>query len=175
MRTPTLAAGAAALLLPLLACSQSPQLKLPSFQELNGHATESVDVSLGALPLQFAASLMDDHDPGSAEVKRTLQGVKSVQIRSYRFDTDRDCSQAGLGSLQAQLAQPGWTRIVQAQKRDHEDVDVYVALEDQVIRGIAIVACQPRELTIVNVVGTVSLDQVARLRRTFAQGSSGIM
>lgn len=175
MRTSTLAAGALALLLPLLACSQSPQLTLPSFDDLKAHATESVDITLGALPLHFAAWLMDDHEADSAEVKRALQAVKSVQIRSYRFDTDDGCSQADLGPLQAQLAQPGWSRLVQTHKRDHEDVDIYVALEDQVIKGIAIVACQPRELTVVNIVGTVSLDQLARLRHTFARGTAGIM
>jgi hypothetical protein len=52
---------------------------------------------------------------------------------------------------------------------------VYVALEDQVIKGIAIIACEPRELTVVNIVGTVSLDQLARLRHTFAPGTAGIM
>jgi hypothetical protein len=161
--------------LPLLACSQSPQLTLPSFEDLKGHATESVDITLGALPLHFAAWLMDDHDGDSAEVKRALQAVKSVQVRSYRFDTDSGCSQVDLGPLHAQLAQPGWSRLVQAHKRDHEDVDVYVALEDQVIKGIAIIACQPRELTVVNIVGTVSLDQLARLRHTFAPGTAGIM
>jgi hypothetical protein len=169
------AAAAAALLLPLLACSQSPELKLPSLGDLKEHATESVDITLGAFPLHFAASLMDDRDGDSAEVRKALKAVKSVQIRSFRFDTDFACSRADLGALHSQLSQPGWSRLVQAHKRNHEDVDVYVALEDQVIRGIAIVACQPREFTIINIVGTVDIDQLARLRRALTPGPMGIM
>lgn len=175
MHIRTLAAAAAALLLPLLACSQSPELKLPSLGDLKEHATESVDITLGAFPLHFAASLMDDRDGDSAEVKKALKAVKSVQIRSFRFDTDFACSQADLGALRSQLSQPGWSRLVEAHKRNQEDVDVYVALEDQVIRGIAIVACQPREFTIINIVGTVDLDQLARLRRALPPGRTGIM
>jgi hypothetical protein len=106
MRTPTLAAGALALLLPLIACAQSPRLILPSFEDLKAHATESVDITLGALPLHFAAWLMDDHDGDSAEVKRALQAVKSVQIRSYRFDTDTGCSQAARAARAAGLESP---------------------------------------------------------------------
>jgi len=79
----------------------------------------------------------------SAEVSKALKAVKSVQIRSFRFDTDFACSRADLGALRSQLSQPGWSRLVQVHNRNQEDVDVYVALEDQVIRGIAIVACQP--------------------------------
>ena len=174
MRTSALAA-ATALLLPLVACSQTPQLSLPSFPDLNGHATESVDISLGAFPLHFVASLIDDHDGGdSAEVKRALQGVKSVQIRSYQLDADYSCSQADLASLHSQLSQPGWSRLVQAHKRDHEDVDVYVALEDQVIKGLAIIACQPREFTIVNIVGSIAPDQLVRLRRALAGSADGM-
>ena len=168
-------AAAAALLLPLLACSQSPELKLPSLGDLKRHATQSVDITLGAFPLHFAASLMDDRDGDSAEVRKALKAVKSVQIRSFRFDSDFACSQADLGALRSQLSQPGWSRLVEAHKRNREDVDVYVALEDQVIRGIAIVACQPREFTIINIVGAVDLDQLARLRSALTPGPTGTM
>jgi hypothetical protein len=175
MHTRTLLAGAAALLLPLLACSQGPQLKLPSLPDFKQPATETVDITLGAAGLHFAAALMDDDDSDSAGVKRTLEGLKSVQIRSFEFESDYACSQANLGPLRSQLSQPGWSRVVQTHERDEENVDMYVALEDQVVKGLAIITCQPRELTIVNVVGTIHLDQVARLRRTFAPGTTGTM
>jgi len=174
-QTRTLAAAAAALMLPLIACSQTAELRLPALADLREHATESVDITLGAFPLHLAAWLMDDEDKDSAEVKKTLQAVKSVQIRSYKFDTDQSCSRADLGALHAQLAQPGWTRLVEEHKRDHEDVDVYVTLEDHVVRGLAVIACQPREFTIVNIVGTIDVDQLARLQRHFAPGTTGAM
>lgn len=170
-----LAAGAAGLTLPLLACSHGPELRLPASTDFRQPATETVNITLGAMPLHFAAALMDDHDSEAAAVKQTLAGVKSVQIRSYEFASDYPCAQTDLGPLRSQLAQPGWTRLVETHKRDRENVDIYVALNDHVVRGVAIIACEPRELTIVNVVGTVDLDQVARLRHTFAGGSAGNM
>jgi Domain of unknown function (DUF4252) len=175
MYTRTLVAGAAGLMLPLLACSQGPELRLPSFPDFKQPATETVNITLGASPLHFAASLMDDHDSDTAGVKKALEGVKSVQIRSYRFASDYACSQADLGPLRSQLSQPGWTRLVETHKRDKENVEVYVALDDTRVKGVAIIACQPREFTIVNVVGTIDLDQVARLRHTFAPGTTGTM
>lgn len=168
-------AGAACLMLPLLACSRGPELRLPALPDFRQPATETVNITLGAAPLHFAASFMDDHDSDAAGVKKTLEGVKSVQIRSFRFESDYSCPEADLGPLRSQLSQPGWTRLVETRKRDKENVDIYVALEDRVVRGVAIIACQPREFTIVKVVGTIDLDQVARLRHALAGGTTGTM
>ncbi len=168
-----LAAGAACLTLPLLAAAGNPQLRLPSFPDLKEQATESVDLTLGWMPLHLMGWLMNDGDPESAEVRKTLQGLKSVQIRSYQFSADYAYPQAAIDQLRAQLSAPGWSPLVQVRKRgdqegkDKENVDIYVALEDKKVRGLVIIACEPREFTIVNIVGTIDLDQIASLRKTF--------
>jgi len=175
-----LAAAAACLTLPLLACAQAPQLKLPSFPDLKEHATESVDLQLGWMPLHFVGWLMNAGDSDSAEVKKTLQGLKSVQIRSFEFSADYAYPQAEVDQLRAQLSAPGWSPLVQVRKRgdqegrNREHVDIYVALEDQKVKGLVIIACEPREFTVVNIVGSIDLEQIAALRRTFAHPGKGI-
>jgi len=172
MHTRTLVTGAAALMLPLLACSENPELR-PDFRQ---HATQTIDIRLGALPLHFAASFMDDQDEDVAQLKQALRSVKSVRIRHYEFDSDFACSQAEASPLRAQLSQPGWTHVVEEHNRKHgEDVDVYLAVDDQVVKGLAIIACEPREYTIVDITGSVNLSQLARLRHTFGQGTTGTM
>lgn len=172
MHTRTLVAGAAGLLLPLLACSQGPELR-PDFRQ---HATETVDITLGALPLHFAASFMDDQDDDVAQLRQALESVKSVRIRNYQFDSDFACSQADSSPLRSQLSQPGWTHVVEEHNRKHgEDVDVYLAVDDQAVKGVAIIACEPREYTIVSIIGTVNLSRLARLRHALSQGTTGTM
>jgi hypothetical protein len=173
-RSARLLAGAAlCLTLPLLACAQSPQLKLPSFQGLKDHATETVDLTLGSMPLQLAGWLVNDSDPDGAELKKTLQGIKSVQIRSFQFSTDYTYPQAEIDQLRAQLSGPGWSPLVQVRQRGgeegnkKEDVDIYVALEDKKVKGLVIIACEPREFTVVNITGTIDLEQIGGLRKTF--------
>jgi Domain of unknown function (DUF4252) len=175
-----LAVAAVCLTLPLLATAQSPQLKLPSFPDLKEHATESVDLTLGWMPLHLVGWLMNDGDPDSAEVKKTLQGLKSVQIRSFQFSTDYSYPQAEIDQLRAQLSAPGWSPLVQVRKRGDqegrtkENVDIYVALEDKKVKGLVIIACEPREFTVVNIVGTIDLEQIAGLRKTFVPPGKGI-
>lgn len=168
-----IALAAVCLTLPLLATAGSPQLRLPSFPGLKERATDSVDVTLGGMPLRLAASLMNDGDPDSAAVRKTLQGLKSVQIRSFQFSADYAYPQAEIDQLRAQLSAPGWSPLVQVRKRgdeaggNRENVDIYVALEDKKVKGLVIIACEPREFTVVNITGSIDLEQIAGLRKTF--------
>lgn len=173
-------AAAACLTLPLLATARGPELQLPSFPGLREQATESVDLTLGWMPLHLMGWLVKDGDPDSAQVREALKGLKSVQIRSYRFGTDYAYPQADIDRLRAQLSAPEWSPLVQVRKRgdhegqDKEHVDIYLALEDKKVKGLVIIACEPRELTIVNIVGTIDLEQIASLRRTFVPPANGI-
>ena len=175
-----LAVAAVCLTLPLLATAEGPQLRIPSFPDLKEHATESVDLTLGWMPLHFVGWLMNDGDPDSAEVKKTLAGLKSVQIRSFQFSADYAYPQAEIDQLRAQLSAPGWSPLVQVRKRgdqqgrNKENVDIYVALEDKKVKGLVIIACEPREFTVINIVGTIDLDQIAGLRKTFVPPGKGI-
>jgi hypothetical protein len=181
MNARLLAVAAACLTLPLLATAQGPpQLRLPSFPELKQHATESVDITLGWMPLHLMGMFMDDGDPDTAEMKQTLKGLKSVQIRNYQFAADNAYPQADIDQLRAQLSAPAWSPLVQVRKRgdaegkDRQNVDIYVALEDKKVKGLVIIACEPRELTIVNIVGSIDIEQIASLRKTFVGPGKGL-
>jgi hypothetical protein len=175
-----LAVATLCLTVPLLAAAQALQLRLPSFPGLKEHATESVDLTLGWMPLHLVGWLMNDGDPDSAEVRKTLEGLKSVQIRSFEFSADYAYPQAEIDQLRAQLSSPGWSPLVQVRKRGDQDgrnkenVDIYFALEDQKVKGLVIIVCEPREFTVVNIVGSIDLEHVAALRKTFVHPGKGI-
>ena len=158
-----------ALTLPLLASAQTPELRIPSFDDLQHKAIDSVNLTIDSTLLGLAGQFVPDSDPHSAELKKTLAGLKYVQVRSFRFDSDFAYSKSDIDSVRTQLAAPEWTRLVQV--RDHnknEDVDVYLALDQHVIKGVAIITSDPRKFTIVNVVGTVDMSQIAQLQKAFA-------
>jgi len=101
--------------------------------------------------------------------------VKSLQIRSFKFDSDVTYPQAEIDAIRSQLSRPGWTRLVQVRKRgDRDNVDIYIALDDHTIKGITILACEPREFTVVSIVGSIDLEQIAALQRTFVHPGNGM-
>jgi Domain of unknown function (DUF4252) len=178
MRTRTLAAALPGLLLtcllpaclavPGLASAQDAQLKLPAFTDLKEKAIKSVDLTIDSTTLGMMGWFMSDTDPEAAELKKTLHGVKSVQIRSYKFTSDFAYSRADVEAVRSQLTGPGWSQLVQVHDSDkNEGVDIYIAVADKTVKGFALIAADRREFTIVNIVGAVDLDQVARLRKTF--------
>jgi hypothetical protein len=173
MRTRTLAAALPCLLLaclalPLLAAAQDAQLKLPAFTGLKEKAIKSVDLTIDAKTLGMMGWFMSDADKDSANLKKTLEGLKSVQIRSYKFTSDFAYSRADVEAVRSQLTGPGWSRLVQAHDRDKDEgVDIYLAVADKTVKGFALIAADRREFTIINIVGAVDLDQVAQLRKTF--------
>ena len=165
MRYRTLLAALVCLGLPLLAAGQSPQLNLPSFTSLQHKATRTVDFTIGSLVLGLVGILIDEHDKDSAEVKRIIGGLKTVQVRSYRFDSDFVYPSADVDAVRAQLSAPGWSQLTQVRNRKtNKDVDVYIALENHKVMGLAVIESEPRAFTIVNIVGAIDLDEVAKVR-----------
>lgn len=155
-----------AVVVPMLAVAQGPRLEFPSFTHLQQKAIEVVDIDIGSWPLGIASWLMDDEDPDSAEMKQVLKGLKAVRVRSYQFESDNEYSKGDVDAVRSQLSGQGWRRLVQVRKRNsHEDVDVYVNMDKDKVAGFAIVASEPREFTIVNIVGTIDIKQVARLQK----------
>ena len=158
-----------ALALPLVASAQSPELKIPTFSDLDHKAVNSVNVTLDSALLGLADHFLDGNDPKTEQLKKTLGGVKSVQVRSFQFDSDFVYSKADVDSVRSQLTGPGWSRLVQVHDRNKkEDVDVYLAMDKHVVTGVAIITSDPRKFTIVNVVGTLDMDQVTQLQKAFA-------
>ena len=67
-----------------------------------------------------------------------------------------------------QLNAPGWSRIVEARsKKDSTNVDVFVLIDGEKAQGLAIIASEAREFTIVNIVGNIDLEQLHDLEGNF--------
>jgi hypothetical protein len=114
--------------------------------------------------LQFAAKFLDGDKPDEANVKKLLNGIEGIYVKSFEFKGPGGWSQADLDSVRNQLRGPQWSRIVGVKStEDGENVEVWVHSENQKMNGIAIVASEPKELTIVNIVGTIDLNSLAEL------------
>jgi hypothetical protein len=154
----------ACLLLPTLAAAQDAKLKLPDFRSLAGKATESVNVTLSPWLLRIAAAFVDDKDADGAATKKLLAGIKSIEVRSFEFAEDFAYSAADIDAIKLQLAAPGWSQLLQIHDRNkNEDVDMYLFVENSRTSGFALIAREPREFTIINIVGSISPEDWPKL------------
>jgi Domain of unknown function (DUF4252) len=154
----------ACLLLPTLAAAQDARLRLPDFSSLAGKATETVNISLGPWLLHMAGAFIDDKDEDAAATKHLLAGIHSIQVRSYQFSTDFAYSSADIDSVRKQLSGPGWSQLMQVHHRDKsEDVDMYILVENNLTKGFALISSEPRQFTIINIVGSINIDDLPKL------------
>jgi hypothetical protein len=169
MRIRYVVLSCALLLIPLVAAAQPGRLVLPDFAGLAKKASQSVNISLDPPLLSLAAGILSaDSNPNDAAVKDLITGLQGVYVRSYRFDHDGAYSKADVDAVRAQLAGPGWTPLVSTHDRAaRSDVDIFIRRNGQRTEGMAIIASQPRALTIVNIVGPIDLAKLAQLQGHF--------
>lgn len=157
--------------LPTASLAGGPRLQMPDFSHLRSKANDSVDITIGG-PLLHLVSRLASHDEDADEEEKAaidiLKDISSVQVRNFKFDDEGVYSMADLDRVRAQLDAPCWNHLVEQHKREpREDTDVYMCMEDGKIRGIAVVASEPREFTIVNVIGNIDIDKLSKLEGQF--------
>lgn len=163
-----LVTAALALAAPAFSQQLKGQLLLPEFASLTNKATESVAVTLDSTLLGMGCRFLSAEDPEEADVKKLCNGLKGIYVRSYTFDSDFAYPKADVDSVRKQLSGPGWSRIVEARStKDQTNVDVFVLVDNGKAMGLGIIASEPREFTIVNIVGNVDLEQLHSLEGKF--------
>jgi Domain of unknown function (DUF4252) len=158
-----------ALLAPALAwAAPNPKLLLPDFSALAQKATESVSITLDSTLLAVAGRFLDSNDPQDAAAKEVLKGLQGIYVRSYTFDTDSAYLQADVDAIRNQLSAPGWSRLVETRSRKtHANVYIYIMLANNQAVGLALIASEPRQFTIVNIVGAIDLEKLHKLEGQF--------
>jgi hypothetical protein len=144
------------------------QLRIPEFSALSDKASETVTVTLDANLLGMAARFLSNEDPEQAKAKKLVSSLTGIYVRHYTFDADYAYPKGDIDGVRRQLNAPGWSRIVGAvSKKENTTVDVFVLIDGEKAQGLAIIASEPREFTIVNIVGNIDLEQLHDLEGNF--------
>jgi hypothetical protein len=155
-------------LLPALSFAANPRLVLPDFTALAGKASDSVTITLDAPMLSLAARFLDSSDPDQAAAEDAIKGLQGIVVRSYTFDQDAAYKPSDLDGVRSQLAVPGWSRLVETRsQKNHTNVEIYLMTDANRAVGLAVIASEPRQLTIVNIIGSIDLDKLHKLEGRF--------
>jgi len=144
------------------------RLNLPEFAALADKASETVSVTLDANLLGMGCRFLNGADPEEAAAKKLCTSLSGIYVRHYSFDTDYAYPKGDVDGVRKQLSRPGWSRIVEARSnKENTTVDVFVLIEGDKAQGLSIIASEPREFTIVNIVGNIDLEQLHDLEGKF--------
>ncbi len=144
------------------------RLVIPEFTGLENKASETVTITLDATLIKLAAGFLDASKPEDVAAKELISGLTGIYVRSFAFDADFNYPQNEIDKVRKQLSGPGWQRLVEVRSRkDQVAVDVYLSVDRNTVSGLAIIASEPREFTIVNIIGAVDLEKLHRLEGRF--------
>lgn len=148
----------------LLAGAAPAQQVKWNFDKLAARASDTVDVSLDGSLLRLAVKFLSEDDKDEAQVKKLVGGLKGIYVKNFEFKKEGEYTAADLDSFRAPLRAADWERIVGVHSTaEGETVEVYIKNEGKGISGLAIIATEPRQLTLVNIVGPIDLDSLSEL------------
>ncbi|HEX8179318.1 MAG TPA: DUF4252 domain-containing protein [Pyrinomonadaceae bacterium] len=156
------------------ACAQihyPAQLQIDSLESLATRANQIVDVNLPESMLRLIPiSAIKSTDVDVKDLKQIIAGLKGVYVKNFEFNNEGEYTQADIAPIRAQLKAPGWARFVNIiNKKEGRNIEVYLMTAPQGARveGLAILAAEPKQLTVVNIVGIIDIEKLAKLEGQF--------
>jgi hypothetical protein len=133
------------------------------FDRLAKKAKESVNITLDGGMLKAAKGFIPSDEPDSAKIRKLIDGLTSVSVRSFEFGTPGAYTQADLDSILKLVDGTTWRRIIDF-KEEQGSTKIYLLPGADKPMGVFVLAAEPEELTVVQIDGPISLDDLSSLR-----------
>lgn len=153
----------------LVAFGQSARLQLGNLDKLEAVADQTVDVTVDQKVLGLARIFLGkSKNPNEQKIKELIAEVQGIYVKHFSFERTGQYSLTDIEAIRAQLNGPSWVKMVNVRsKRKSQTIDVYTMLDGNKVGGLAVIAAEAKELTIVNIVGPIDLEKLSSLEGTF--------
>src|SRR5262252_5439158 len=157
--------AAAGIFVAVPARGQDAKLDLGHLDALAAKASQVVEVTVDQKVINLALKFLSEkRSPDEAKIKEIIAGLKGVYVKSFEFEKAGEYSMADIESVRNQLTTPAWAKIVGVtSKKDGQVVDVYLATTGDKVDGLVVIASEPKELTVVDIVGSIDPEKVSEL------------
>ncbi len=152
--------------MPLSAWEQGFDLK--TLNKFASRATNTVDVALDGSLLQLAAKFLSANDPQETKIRKLVNGLTGIFVKSFEFDKEGQYSESDLDGIRAQLKTPDWSRVVGAKSgKERENAEIFLRANANSVGGLTILVTGPKELTVVQILGSISPEDLSDLGGNF--------
>jgi hypothetical protein len=156
----------------IVARAQGPKLQIDQLDQLANKASETVDVKLDERLMLTTAKFFPGKD--DADIREVLKGIKGIYVKSFTFEKEGEYSQVEVESVMSQLRGSTWSRVVAVKTKGGDNVQVYLNMMGDQITGLAVLSIEPKEFTVVNIVGPIDLEKLSKLEGQFGVPDLGI-
>jgi hypothetical protein len=160
------------LCLAVTAFAQSARLQLGQLDHLEQIADQTVDVTVDQKVLNLAKIFLGkSKDKDQQKVKELIGEIEGIYVKHFTFEKAGQYALADIEGIRAQLNGPGWSRMANVRskrKTQTLNLDVYTMINGTKIGGLAVIAAEEKELTIVNIIGPIDLEKLMDLEGSFS-------
>lgn len=146
-----------------VARAQDSRIQMAGLDHLAAKASQTVDVSIDERLIRIAAKVFSDQKEDEREIKKLLTGLKGIYVKSFEFETEGQYVAGDVETIRTQLRGPGWSRMVGVKSKKEGNFEVYLLMNAEQVGGLAVLHTDQKELTVINIVGPVDLEKLARL------------
>ena len=151
-----------------LAQEDPARLQLAMLDRLEQRAEQTLNITMDGKVLQLALRFLSDKKPNEVKIREAVAGIKGIYVKRFQFDQDNLFTPADVEPIRSQLRSPLWSQLVEVRsKKEGQNIDVFTMIEGGKINGVAIIALDRRQVTVVNIVGPVDVDKLTELRGNF--------
>ena len=157
------------------AAAQDQRIQMGQLDRFADLADKVIDVTVDEGLIKLAMSALNpNRSPNEAKIKEILSGLKGVYVKRFEFEKEGIYTAADIEAIRAQFNLPGWTRIANVRSKREGSFDVVMMYEGSIVKGIGVLAAEPRALTVVNVIGAIDIAKLRDLEGKFGIPSFGL-
>ena len=166
--------GVAALGAPVAAQTSQLPAPPPIEKELAARASNVTEVTLGKNMLGFASKVMNGKDKDETATKHLIEGLDGIYVRDYEFDKEGQFTPDEVDQLRKYFETSEWSPMVhERDRKNNESTDVMVKLVNGESHGMFILDVEPKELTIVLILGPIRMEELGELNGVAGLGALG--
>jgi hypothetical protein len=148
----------------LLGCSlRAQELDLSFLKDLEAKAVESTNITMGKEQLDLIKSFTGGLDK---DLMSLAAGLELVQVKVMEFDKPGMFQMADMENLKNKVKSSGVVPMVSV-KEKNGFTEIFLRKGEKGMRGFVILAAEDTELTIVNIVGDLDANSLAKLSGKF--------
>lgn len=155
--------------------AQDARIVLTNLDHLAETADKTIDVTVDEGIIKLAMSILNPkRSPDEAKIIDILSGLKGVYVKRFEFEKEGAYAMSDADPVRTQFNAPGWQRIARVTSKREGSFDVVLMSEGSIIKGLAVLAAEPKALTVVNVVGSIDLAKLRDLEGKFGIPKFGL-
>ncbi len=157
------------------AFAQDTRMDMSHLDRFSTTADKVIEVNVNEALINLAMSaLSDKRSPNEAKIKDILSGLKGIYVRRFEFAGAGEYTREDVDRVRNQLSGPGWMKVANVRSKREGNFDVMLMSEGSIIKGLVVVAEEPRALTVVNIFGTIDIAKLRDLEGNFGIPNFGI-